>query len=77
MTVATDDDPTAALTRLLAAPPRPPRDPDLFSTSTQFGAPGIYPEGTAMVPASGPAIGTADAIAAVALGLLDDEAGPR
>jgi hypothetical protein len=74
VTVAPDD-PTAALTRLLAAPPRPPRDPDLFSSNTLFGEPGIYPQGTPMVPASGPPIGTADAIAALErIGVDDAEA---
>ncbi len=48
-----DGDRALAL-RLLARPPHPPRRPALFSSGTLFGQPGIYPEGPAMVPASGP-----------------------
>ena len=59
-----DDD----LTALLAAPPRPPDDPNLFSSNTLFGEPGIYPRGTPMEPASGPTV-TIDA-AVVALEAL-------
>lgn len=47
----TDDE----LTALLAAPPRPPDDPNLFSSNPLFGEPGIYPQGTPMEPATGPA----------------------
>ena len=50
--MATDDD----LTARLAAPPHPPRDINLFSSNTLFGEPGIYPEGSPMVPAEGPAV---------------------
>jgi hypothetical protein len=31
---------------LLAAPPRPTDDPNLFSSNTQFGEPGVCPLGT-------------------------------
>ncbi len=66
MTVATDDD----LRARLAAPPRPPRDVDLFSSNTLFGEPGIYPQGTPMTPATGPPVTTDRAVAAlVAVGL--------
>jgi hypothetical protein len=70
--VPTDDDPTAGLTELLAAPPRPPDDPNLFSSNTLFGEPGISPRGTPMVPAPGPAITLDAAVAALeALGVAD------
>jgi hypothetical protein len=70
--VPTDDD----LTALLAAPPRPPADPNLFSSNPLFGEPGIYPQGTPMAPASGPTV-TVDA-AVVALDALGvDDAAPR
>jgi hypothetical protein len=59
--VATDDD----LTARLAAPPRVPRDPDLFSSNTLFGEPGIYPQGAPMVPAVGAATGSAAAVTAL------------
>jgi hypothetical protein len=69
--VPTDDD----LTALLAAPPRPPDDPDLFSSNTLFGEPGIYPQGTTMEPATGPTVTVDAAVAALdALG-VDDAAG--
>ncbi len=35
----------------LAAPPRQPTNPNLFSSNTLFGQPGLYPDGTPMVPA--------------------------
>jgi hypothetical protein len=44
--VPTDD----SLTALLAAPPRRPADPDLFSSNRLFGEPGISPHGTPMTP---------------------------
>ena len=46
---------------LLAAAPRPPRDPGLFSSNPLFGEPGIYPDGPPMVPATGPAVDDAGA----------------
>ncbi len=39
----------------LAAPPRPPADPELFSSNTLFGEPGIYPGASPMEPAPGSA----------------------
>ena len=63
------DDP---LTALLAAPPRCPTDPDLFSSNPRFGEPGIYPQGRPMVPAAGPATSEADARGALeAVGIPD------
>ncbi len=44
----------AVATRVLAAPPRPPRDPGLFTSGTLFGEPGTYPQGPPMAPADGP-----------------------
>ncbi len=41
--------------RLLEAPITRPRDIDRFSSNTLFGQPGIYPGGTPMTPAPGPA----------------------
>ena len=38
----------------LARPPRPPADPGLFTSTTLFGEPGIYPDGPPMAPAPGP-----------------------
>ena len=49
----------------LSAPPRPPRDQDLFSSNVLFGEPGIYPQGTPMIPASGDAPDEAGATAAL------------
>jgi hypothetical protein len=70
--VPTDDDPNAALTAVLAEPPRPPEDPDLFSSNTLFGEPGIYPQGAPMEPATGSAISVDGAVAALdALGIDD------
>ncbi len=43
-----------AAIEVLARPPRPPRDPGLFTSDPLFGQPGIYPQGPAMAPASGP-----------------------
>jgi hypothetical protein len=64
--VGTAADHTAAL----AAPPRPPDDPNLFSSNTLFGEPGIYPQGTPMEPAAGPPITVDAAVAALeALGI--------
>jgi hypothetical protein len=66
--VPTDDH----LTALLAAPPRAPADPNLFSSNTLFGEPGIYPQGTPMAPASGTPITLDGAVAALdALGIDD------
>jgi hypothetical protein len=66
--VPTDD----ALSALLAAPPRPPADPDLFSSNTLFGEPGIYPQGRPMAPAVGAAPTAAEAIGALeAVGIAD------
>jgi hypothetical protein len=50
----------------LAAPPVAPRDPDLFSSNTLFGEPGIYPQGTPMVPAVGEALSDTQAHDALA-----------
>jgi hypothetical protein len=70
--VPPDDATDAALTALLAAPPRPPADPDLFSSNALFGEPGIYPQGTPMEPATGPAVTLDAATAALdALGVAD------
>jgi hypothetical protein len=66
--VPTDDH----LTALLAAPPRTPTDPNLFSSNTLFGEPGIYPQGTPMAPASGPPVMLDAAVTALdALGIDD------
>ncbi|MFO7589774.1 MAG: hypothetical protein R6X23_02605 [Acidimicrobiia bacterium] len=46
---------------MLARPPRPPRDPVLFSSNSLFGEPGIYPGGPEMVPAAGPPVDDAGA----------------
>lgn len=59
---------------LLARPPRPPRDPSLFSSNTLFGEPGIYPAGPPMEPAAGPAPDEHAARAALAT-LLPDHLG--
>jgi len=40
---------------VFAAPPNEPANPDLFSSNTLFGQPGIYPAGTPMTPAAGSA----------------------
>ena len=76
----------------LAAPPRAPSDPDLFASNELFGEPGIYPQGSPMVPAAGDAPdarAARDALARVGLdaaaALVDDpalvarapDAGPR
>jgi hypothetical protein len=56
----------------LAAPPRPPDDPDLFSSNTLFGEPGIYPQGSPMVPAAGGPPTEAEAVDTLAeLGIAD------
>ena len=71
----TDDTDIKALTALLAAPPRPPADPNLFSSNTLFGEPGIYPQGTPMEPATGSAVTLDGAVAALdALGIEHAEA---
>jgi len=44
----------AAARRVLARPPRPPRDPGLFTSGVLFGQPGLYPDGPPMAPAAGP-----------------------
>jgi hypothetical protein len=60
---------------ILAAPPRPPADPDLFSSNALFGQPGIYPQGSPMTPAPGPAPDlTAAATALAAIGIDDASA---
>jgi hypothetical protein len=57
---------------VLAAPPRPPADPALFSSNTLFGEPGIYPDGPPMVPAAGPAVDAGAARRALAdVGVAD------
>lgn len=38
---------------VLSLPPQVPRDISLFSSNTLFGEPGIYPDGSPMVPAAG------------------------
>jgi len=43
----------AAALEVLAAPPRAPRDPALFTSTPLFGEPGIYPDGPPMEPAVG------------------------
>jgi len=56
----------------LSAPPRPPADPDRFSSNELFGEPGIYPQGTPMAPAAGEPPDEATAIAALeAVGITD------
>jgi hypothetical protein len=56
----------------LAAPPRPPVDPDRFSSNVLFGEPGIYPQGSPMIPASGEAPDESAAVAALeAVGVAD------
>ncbi len=60
---------------LLAAPPRPPLDPNRFSSNPLFGEPGIYPQGTPMVPAAGDPTDEPAAIAALeAIGIPDASA---
>jgi hypothetical protein len=68
--VPTDD----ALLELLAAPPGVPVDPDLFSSNSLLGEPGIYPQGTAMAPAVGPPTGESAAVAALTAVGVDDAA---
>ena len=63
-----DDERFAAL----AAPPRPPSDPDLFSSNTLFGEPGIYPQGSEMVPAPGGPVTEQGAVAALAFLRIED-----
>ena len=55
-----------AVARALAATPRIPSDFDLFSSNVLFGEPGIYPQGSPMVPAAGDAPTTAEALSALA-----------
>ena len=54
-----------AVTRALTAPPRIPSDFDLFSSNVLFGEPGIYPQGSPMVPAAGDAPTVAEAVSAL------------
>jgi len=76
----------------LSVPPQPPRNISLFSSNELFGEPGIYPEGSAMQPASGGRLSEAksrDALAGITgsegLALFDNpdlcarcpDAGPR
>jgi hypothetical protein len=69
--VATRSQPDA-LTAVLASAPRPPSDFDLFSSNVLFGEPGIYPQGSPMVPAAGAAPSAAEAVDALAeLGIAD------
>ena len=57
---------------ILAAAPRPTRDPDLFSSNELFGEPGIYPGGSPMVPAGGDEPDESAAVAALsAIGVAD------
>ena len=64
----------AAAVEVLAAPPRPPRDPGLFTSNALFGEPGIYPDGPPMEPAAGDP--TDEHLARAALGtLLPDHLG--
>jgi hypothetical protein len=57
---------------ILAAAPRPPRDPDLFSSNELFGEPGIYPGRSPMVPAGGEEPDESAAVAALsAIGVVD------
>jgi hypothetical protein len=58
----------------LSAPPRPPDDPDRFSSNVLFGEPGIYPQGTPMVPAAGDLPDERAAIAALESVGIDDAA---
>ena len=53
MTDAGDD----AARALLERAPRHPLHPEYFSSNTLFGQPGIYPGGSAMVPATGEPLG--------------------
>lgn len=64
----------AAAAEVLAAPPRPPRDPGLFSSNTLIGEPGIYPDGPDMAPAEGDPVDEHTARAALAT-LLPDHLG--
>jgi hypothetical protein len=64
----------AAAAEVLAAPPRRPRDPALFSSNTLFGEPGIYPDGPEMAPADGDPVDEHTARAALAT-LLPDHLG--
>ena len=65
-TDASDASPrTGALIELLAAPPRPPTYPNLFSSNELFGEPGIYPDGTPMEPATGAGVTVDAAVAAL------------
>ena len=55
-----------AVARALAATPRIPSDFDLFSSNVLFGEPGIYPQGSPMVPATGDAPTAAEAASVLA-----------
>jgi hypothetical protein len=55
----------AALSAMLAARPRAPADPGLFSSNPVFGEPGISPQGSPMTPATGRAPTEADAVGAL------------
>ena len=66
MTDAGDD----AARALLERAPRHPLHPEYFSSNTLFGQPGIYPGGSAMVPAEGEPLGH-DAARALLAELLD------
>jgi hypothetical protein len=58
VTVPTDPE----LRAQLAAPPRAPDDPDLFTSTPIVNTPGLSPEGTPMAPASGPPVTDAAAV---------------
>lgn len=57
----------AAARLVLARPPVVPRAIELFSSNTLFGQPGIYPDGSPMVPA------TAGSVSSIGGALVDDE----
>jgi hypothetical protein len=72
MTDAGDD----AARALLERAPRHPLHPEYFSSNTLFGQPGIYPGGSAMVPASGEPLGH-DAARELLAELLEAPPGDR
>lgn len=63
-----------AVSAVLASGQQPPLDPDLFSSNTLFGQPGIYPQGSPMEPASGPAITTSREAEAAIEAVAGDDA---
>jgi hypothetical protein len=54
----------------LSLPPRPPANPSLFSSNPLFGEPGLYPDGSIMVPAAGSLLDDVGANE-ILLGLVD------